>query len=120
MLNFIIIAVGLAGWIEGGWVWGLTMLVMAFLLSMLAMTIVSGYRHWVYRDEFIACTNAMWANNERAVDEVNRWTIHYYVHKAFSMSSGRDGVDVGYRYSIRERPRESGGGVGGDFGFIWF
>jgi hypothetical protein len=73
-----------------------------------------------YRHEFEACTDAVLANSEQMADEVNRWTVHYYVHKSFRMSAGREGINCGYKLSVRDRPRDPWGGGGGDIGFVSF
>jgi hypothetical protein len=109
MIKFLIIAGGLAGLIEGGWVWGITMMLIVSILVMMAMTLLSFMRQIKYRDEFIACTEAAWSKNEQRVDDVNASTVHFYVHKSFYMSSNKGDMDMGYRYSVQERQRNREG-----------
>lgn len=56
-----------------------------------------------YRSEYSACVDAIRSKNDEWVDEVNRWTSHYYVRKHFSASASSDKVKVGYRYSLDSR-----------------
>ncbi len=98
--------------------------VMTFLLMLTAVfffTFMLGTLQEVrfmskYRDEYEACAAAVLADNAKMADEVNAWTTHYYVHKQFYFVADKGSSQVGYKLSIRDRPREGGFAGGTDMG----
>ena len=118
---WLMLALFVVGSLEGGWKVGLTAAGFLFFFTMFLGLLKEMHLMFKYKHEFIACTDAVMSNNEEAVDQVNRWTTHYYVHESFHMSASKGKLDCGYKYSVRDRPRDPWGGAGGgDIGFISF
>jgi hypothetical protein len=101
-------------WLESSLVAGvLVALAMMFLMFFLLILreLIDMIR---YRDEYIRCIEAIRGEDDERIDHVNLINRHFYVGRAFRCSSGPDGLDVGYHYSIQVRPKEGGGGGGFD------
>ena len=88
--------------------------VVMFLLWTLLALLQEVYYLTRYKREYAACVDAVRSRSEEVVDRVNSWTTHYYVHKTFRAQANAEGLEVGYRYSIRTRARgkDWGGGDG--------
>ena len=119
MMWWFMVALFVVGTLEGGWKVGLAAAGFIFFFTLTLALLKEMQLMFKYRHEYRACAAAVMSNNEEVVDQVNRWTHHYYVHKAFYMSASREKLDCGYKYSIRDRPRKPDWG-GGDIGFIQF
>ena len=119
IFNVLLALMGIVGFINGGWKLALAMMGFLFFFSLTLAFIRELYYMARYKDEYLACTDAVLANSATMADEVNSWSRHYYVHKSFYLLGLQGGIDCGYKLSIRDRPRRRDGGFG-DFGFISF
>lgn len=103
---FIYCLMAFAGFLIRGPIGAIAMVVAhALFVSMLLLIKEMTYMR-KYRDEYIKCADAVLANSVEMADRVNAWSVHYYVHKTFHMSNGKDGLSMGYYLSVRDRPRE--------------
>lgn len=105
MMLFFTCMVAFAGFWVGGILGAISNVVVFWLLIIASGFAVEFIRMHKYRDEYLACTEAVLANSEEMADQVNAWTVHYYVHKAFHMSSDNGNLKMGYYLSVRDRPR---------------